>query len=122
MMGTVAADTTLGSAIRDARERRGWTQAQLAGALGKDPKTVRNWESGRTAMPRGIIAAIEDVLGISLRGDGEMTEDDYERSMQEFLRLGQRLFGNEADRGGRHRAREDAGDIGWGAEPGDRSA
>lgn len=40
------------------------TQAELAERVGRDQKTVRNWEAGR--VPRNAIGAIEKALGISL--------------------------------------------------------
>lgn len=40
------------------------TQAELAELVGRDQKTVRNWEAGR--VPRNAIGAIEKALGISL--------------------------------------------------------
>jgi transcriptional regulator with XRE-family HTH domain len=64
----MAADPNLGTRIKRARERKRWTQQQLAGALGVNIKTVDNWENGRTS-PRSSIGALEDVLGISLDGD-----------------------------------------------------
>lgn len=63
----MAADTRIGTAIKRARERRRWTQRQLADALGVDIKTVDNWENGRTR-PRNRTGAIEEVLGIDLTG------------------------------------------------------
>ena len=38
------------SKVRGLRERQGMTQRQLADAVGVDPSTVRNWESGRNAV------------------------------------------------------------------------
>jgi len=37
--------------VRRWRSRRGWTQAQLAQALGVDGSTVRHFESGRRSLP-----------------------------------------------------------------------
>lgn len=55
--------------IRRAREAAGMTQAELAERVGRDQKTVRNWEAGR--IPRGSIGAIEKALGISLADDDD---------------------------------------------------
>ena len=41
------------SAIRAARERRGWSQQQLAHAVGVSTRTVGNWERGETLTPDG---------------------------------------------------------------------
>jgi transcriptional regulator with XRE-family HTH domain len=61
----MAADTRIGTAIKRARERKRWTQRQLADALGVDIKTIDNWEHSRTR-PRNRLGALEEVLGISL--------------------------------------------------------
>ena len=59
----------LAQAIRSARERKSWTQAQLAAAVGVSRGTVRNWESG--TYPRNSLARLEEVLGVSL-SDGSV--------------------------------------------------
>jgi transcriptional regulator with XRE-family HTH domain len=64
----MATDPALGTRIKRARERRRWTQQQLAAALKVDRKTIDNWENGR-AYPRSSIGAIEEVLGLSLYDD-----------------------------------------------------
>jgi len=56
---------SLGRRIRDARERKRWTQGQLASALGVDKKSVGNWERDKT-LPRNSLAAIEAVLDVDL--------------------------------------------------------
>jgi transcriptional regulator with XRE-family HTH domain len=61
----MTAASSLGTAIKRARERRRWTQRDLADKLGVDIKSVSNWETGRTS-PKNSIGALEDVLGISL--------------------------------------------------------
>lgn len=67
-MGGMATDPHIGTSIKRARERKRWTQRQLADALGVDRKTIDNWENGRTS-PRSSIGALEAVLGISLAGE-----------------------------------------------------
>src|SRR5215472_6703963 len=52
----------IGTSIRRARERKRWTQRQLAEAVGVDRKTVDNWENGRSR-PRSSVGALERVLG-----------------------------------------------------------
>ena len=81
----MATDSHLGTLIKRARERRRWTQRQLADALGVNPKSVDNWENGRTS-PRNSIGALEEVLGISLdedqaapeKDDWQVPDDDWE--------------------------------------------
>lgn len=53
-----------GDQIRAARERKGWTQAQLATAVGVGQRTVGNWERGET-VPQNRAAMIADVLGLT---------------------------------------------------------
>lgn len=60
----------IGLRIKRARERKRWTQRQLAQAVGVNTKTIDNYENGRTS-PRNSIGALEEVLGISLDSGGE---------------------------------------------------
>ena len=55
-------DPQIGLKIRRARERRRWSQAELAARLNVSQKTVDNWENERTR-PKSAIGAIEDLLG-----------------------------------------------------------
>ncbi len=57
----------LGIRIRRARERRRWTQQQLADALGVAVRAVGSWERGEAA-PRNATGAIEELLGVDLTG------------------------------------------------------
>lgn len=60
-------DHPLGQRIRSAREARGWSQQDLAAAVGVTSRTVGNWERGRS--PKQHIGAIERELHVKLRGD-----------------------------------------------------
>jgi transcriptional regulator with XRE-family HTH domain len=62
IMGRMATETPLGTRIKRARERKRWTQQQLAKAIGVDRKSVDNWENDRT-QPRSSLGALEEVLG-----------------------------------------------------------
>lgn len=65
--------TALGTTIKRARERRRWTQQQLADAVGVSQKTVDNWENNRT-LPKSSLGAIESILGVNLsNGSGVVT-------------------------------------------------
>ena len=57
----------VGLVIRRARERKRWTQRDLAKAVGVSRASVDAWENSRT-YPRNRIGALEEVLGISLDG------------------------------------------------------
>lgn len=52
----------LGRRIRLARERKGWTQAELARRVKVGPRTVGGWERGETT-PLNRMGALEEVLG-----------------------------------------------------------
>lgn len=70
MLRGMATESGLGTRIKRARERRRWTQRQLADALRVNIKTVDNWENGRTS-PRSSIGALEEVLGVRLNDETE---------------------------------------------------
>lgn len=63
----MAAEQRIGIVIRRARERKRWTQKDLANALGVSRQSVDSWENDRV-WPRNSIGALEQVLGISLNG------------------------------------------------------
>ena len=52
--------------IGEAREARGWTQAQLAQAIGTTQQTVQRWESGQTDPKITQVEAISNALGITM--------------------------------------------------------
>jgi len=52
----------LGRRIRRARERKGWTQRQLAAEVGVGSRTVGGWERGET-VPLNRMGRLEEVLG-----------------------------------------------------------
>ncbi len=55
------AETDLGTRIRRARERKRWSQEQLAAALGVGTRSVGRWERGE-AVPRSSLGALEAAL------------------------------------------------------------
>lgn len=69
----MATEPAIGTKIKRARERKRWTQRQLAAELHVNIKTVDNWENGRTS-PLNSIGALEAVLDIRL--DGGQVEPD----------------------------------------------
>ena len=79
----MATDPALGTVIRRARERKRWTQRQLAQALGVNVKTVDNWENSRTH-PRNSVGALESVLGISLDDEAAAAPLDDLRPLDEW--------------------------------------
>ena len=57
-----------GRQIRAARERMGWTQADLAAAVGVGMRTVGNWERGDT-VPKNRMAKLQHLFGIPTSED-----------------------------------------------------
>lgn len=92
----VMAASDLGTRIRRARERKRWSQEQLADAIGVGTRSVGRWERG-CALPRNSIGALEHVLGVSLADDqpGLEPRDRYEA---ELLSLKGDLPPGEAER------------------------
>ena len=82
-MRDMAAELALGTRIRRARERKRWTQQQLADALSVSVRTVNDWENDRT-QPRSSIGALEHVLGVSL---DESAPDRYRPVSDELRRM-----------------------------------
>jgi transcriptional regulator with XRE-family HTH domain len=58
-------ETPTGIMIKRARERKRWTQQQLADALSVSKATVARWESGEH-FPLRTAGAIEEALGITI--------------------------------------------------------
>lgn len=56
----------LGDLIRRARERKGWSQTELATQLGVTRATVANYEDGSSEPGTYRIAALREHLGIKL--------------------------------------------------------
>ena len=55
-----------GSMVREARMRRGWTQAELARRIGVRPQAVCLWERGRNNATLFMRKCAEDALGIEV--------------------------------------------------------
>lgn len=55
-----------GGAVRDFRERRGLTQAQLADRLGVSDKAVSRWETGRGYPDITLLEPLAESLGVSV--------------------------------------------------------
>lgn len=50
--------------VRQARERAGWTQAQLAAAIGVESATLSRYEGGKFAVPIDVLWRMSTALGI----------------------------------------------------------
>lgn len=56
----------IGEAIRARRDELGWTQSQLAAAIGVEDLSVRNWEVGRHRPRDRHLKRLGEVLGLEL--------------------------------------------------------
>jgi transcriptional regulator with XRE-family HTH domain len=104
----MATDPHIGTRIRLARERKLWSQQQLADATGVDVKTVRNWE--KTGRVRNRLGAIEAALGPlddTPAGPSDDAEEALDRLQQQLdgLRKLLRERGQGNDEGGAGYAR-----------------
>lgn len=75
----------LGKRIATARKLKGWTQEQLADALGMTKGSVRNWETGGIE-PRDALPRLEVVLGVDL-GSGSFVSPPAEDASHVLLDL-----------------------------------
>jgi len=65
---TVSADVK--KAILQGRLAKGMTQAQLAQQINEKPQIVQEYESGKAIPNQQILAKLERILGVKLRGKG----------------------------------------------------
>jgi transcriptional regulator with XRE-family HTH domain len=78
-----------GQEIKAARQRAGWSRERFAELVGVHPKTVANWESGRTE-PRDSEYRIKSALAAIARPAEEPTErDDLLRSVSSIELVGE---------------------------------
>jgi transcriptional regulator with XRE-family HTH domain len=87
----------LGGRLRELREARGLTQAQLAHLLGKSLETISNFERGKTLPSLVTLEQLAGILGVSMQ---EFFSDQpvdpnlgaMDRLMAEAARLSQRDY------------------------------
>src|SRR5882724_797515 len=58
--------TEMGVRIRDVRRNRGWTQDQLANAVGVSRSAVAQWETGRAGQVTTNLTRIAEVLEVGV--------------------------------------------------------
>lgn len=61
---------TVGKAIGQARQDKGWTQKDLGTRINEKPQVVAEFESGKALPNPQILAKMERALGVKLRGTG----------------------------------------------------
>lgn len=88
----------VGERVRAARLQRGWSQEQLAEALGVTPETVSRYETGSLPLSLSGLHRVADVLGVeavALFGTSSRKSREPEQEMLSRWRLldadGQRL-------------------------------
>jgi transcriptional regulator with XRE-family HTH domain len=100
----MAPQPRIGTRIRRAMERKRMKQSELASSLGVSRSAVNAWINDR-AWPQGSIGALEEVLEITLVDDRQpaaggggapLSETERRELMEEYERLGRRLFGPPA--------------------------
>ncbi len=57
---------TISQRIRDARKERGWTQDDLAVAVGVSRSAVAQWETGRSGQLSANLSRIASTLGVNV--------------------------------------------------------
>ena len=68
--------------IRDLREDRDLTQAQLGAAIGVSQRTYAYYESGQRMLPPQILCALADYYGVSVDYLLERTDEPVSQSNQ----------------------------------------
>lgn len=101
--------------IRQARERAGRTQQEVATAVGVSLRTLGNWERGES-IPRNRLARLEDVLGVALRDEPETA--GAPETLKELVQRRMRELGMiyKGDLNIRELHRRGGGDSSWSYE------
>ena len=81
----------LGDLIRQARSRRGFTQAELAERLRLSPTTVRAAEQGDPAVAVGIVVSLLWILGIGPISSSVAASHPEASQPKQRVRAGKRL-------------------------------
>ena len=91
----------VGQRVAQARKDRGWTQEQLAEAVGIEPVTLSRWETGDRALSlstlHAISASLEVGLGDLLDVARDLPEPEHAPDEAELLRLYRQLPASQQD-------------------------
>ena len=61
--------------IKELREKKGWTQLELANEIGVTPSTIYNWERGRFVPRLAQLRDLARVLGVRM-DEMELLDDE----------------------------------------------
>ena len=91
----------VGQRVAVARRDRGWTQEQLAEAVGIEPVTLSRWETGDRALSLSTLHAISEALGVGLGDLLDVARDipasEHAPDETELLRLYRGLPSGQKD-------------------------
>lgn len=91
----------VGGRVAQARRDRGFTQEQLAEAVGLEPVTLSRWETGHRALSLSTLASIAEVLGVSIGDLLDVTREvpaaAHSPEEAELLRLFGQLTAGQRD-------------------------
>lgn len=59
---------TVGKAIGQARQEKGWTQKDLGAKINEKPQVIQEFESSKAQPNPQVLAKMERALGVKLRG------------------------------------------------------
>ena len=80
MLTAMSDPVQIGTRIRKVRRERGWTQDQLANAVGVSRSAVAQWETGRAGQVTGNLTRIAATLEVGVEylmyGDDKRTASD----------------------------------------------
>lgn len=76
---------SLGSYLRDKREKKGMTQTEVATALQVRPQFVSNWERGLSAPPLRLMKKIIQAYGIPKNEAVRVLVQEYEAYIKKNL-------------------------------------
>jgi transcriptional regulator with XRE-family HTH domain len=71
--------------IRELREERGWSQAELAYRAEVSPSTVYNWEAGRFEPKASQLRRVAQALGASMDNIEFASDEGKERAAQKLV-------------------------------------
>lgn len=80
-----------GNLIREARNKKGYTQSELGDLIGVTNKAVSRWENGESFPDVGVLEELGNVLGLDIRsivsGEGEIMVDDAVTEIARIARI-----------------------------------